>query len=358
MGLSNEERIQRVLNTIVSMRHELDPPDIRKWDDAHDSRFRAHIDAIGESLDQLTGLLIQQTDTSGAFWILGENSDGFRGLTMEYFRAETKDLGQAHVDAFMEEDSDEDLSLHRFARELGFGQHSRMLDLAAWWDLWGYIPSLLYGMNRYKDELFKDAFRREVNRLISLMQQFHRFLVGRRYQEEQVMLLKYKLYVDDKYKDETPWRERCKKLRAMTQEELEQEIRRREKEMWDSRKEFREKEKEKKEKPIDPVHGVVDMTIDGLVDDVQKLLRKAKVYGYYERSKVIRALELYDGNVEHAAELIQMFDEKKRLHERRYGHDNVKICKRCRFVVLDQRNKSGFCIECLPLERKRRSKKK
>lgn len=357
MGLSNEERVQRVLNTLVALRYQLDPPDTQKWEDEHDSRLKRHIAAIRESLDQLTGLLIQQTDSSGAYWVLGENEDGFRGLTMQYFRAETKDLWQAGIDAFMEEDNDGDLSLSNFARELGFGMHHKMLNLATWWDLWCYIPSLLYGMNRYKDELFKDEFRREVNRLISLMQQFHSFLVGRRHQEEQVMLLKYKLYVDDKYKDETPWRERCEKLRAMTQEELEKEINVREREQWKRRQEYREKDEEKPR--IDPVHGDVDMTIDGLVDDVQKRLRKAKVYGYYEKSRIIRALELYDGNAEHAAELIQEFDEKKRLHERRYGHDNVKICGRCKFVVLDQRNKSGFCIECLPIakEQKKHTKK-
>jgi hypothetical protein len=356
MGLSNEERIQRVLNALVVMRHEVDSPNNQKWDD-RDRGLQSHLDALGQSLEQLTGTLIQQTDTADTYWLFGEPNNGFRGLTMQYFRAETKDFGQACMDAFYEEHDDGDLSLNQFASRLGFGVHYNMLNLATWWDLWCYIPALLYGMNRYKDALFSKEFHQEVNRLISLMMQFRRDLVDGKYQEEQVLLLKYKIYVDDKFKDEKiPWAARCKKLRAMTQDELEGEIDRREREQWKSRQEY--KEKESKEKGIDPVHGAVDMTINGHVEEVIELLCEANVYQYCKRSEILRALELYDGSVEAAAELLQAFAAKKELHAKRYGKENVKICKHCKFVVLDQRNKSGLCAECLAVEKRYQKKNK
>jgi len=358
MGLSGEERIQRVLNSLVTMRKELDPEDINKWEDRSNHRVAEYISVLSDSLDQLTGMLIQQTDTNGFYWFMGESDDSFRGLTMDYFRAQTDSLSRAYIDASMESKEDEDLSLAQFARELGFGMHSGMLDLAVWWDLWCFIPSLLYGMNRYQDDLFKPAFRKEVNRLISLLQQFRRLLVAGRYQQEQVMLLKYKLYVDDKYTDERPWRVRCEALRDMSQTALEEELSKRERDKWDSRRKSGEKEDDKRDKKIDPVHGNVSVTIDGLVNDVRTLLHKKGSYRYFSEVEVIRALDLYEGNVDWAADQLFAFGEKRHAHARRYGRDNVKTCKRCQLVVLDQRNKSGFCAECLTAERKQQKRKR
>lgn len=361
MGLSNEERIKRVLNSIVGMRKNFDPADTRMWENRDDRHIEPHIAAVKESLDQLAGLLIQHTDTNGFFWFMGESDDGFRGLTMLYFQAEEQSISHACLDEALHGESDNALTLHQFAFRAGFSAHRNMVNLAHWWDMWCYIPSLLYGMNRYEDDLFKPEFRQEVNRLIALMQQFRLQLLGKRSHTEQVMLLKYKLYADASSADERSWTIRCDELRAMTQEELEEEINKREREQHKHSDDYHREERKKQKARgfIDPLYGKVEMTVDGLVKDVRAVLHDMQPFHYVERRDILRALDLYKASPEDVALGLHKFEEQKLAHRRRYGEENVKICDDCELVVLDQRNKTGMCRACLTLEniRKKRSKK-
>jgi hypothetical protein len=352
MGLSNEERIKRVLNSLVGMRYQFDPDNRRVWEDRDDHKITRHIDEIKESLDQLVGILIQQTDTTGAFWLFGENEDGFRGLTMEFFGAKDEELWKAVMDETVHRGEKDDLSLLEFAQRIGFSSRYNIMNLAHWWDMWSWIPSILYGMNRYEDTLFRPEFRRELNRLVAKMQQFRMQLLQDDDQAEQVLLLKYKLYFDDLFKDTRSCAERCDALRAMTQQELEDEVERRTLDKQKREQENREKHTDQ-HKFIDPEVGDITTTVDSLVQRVEALLSEKEPYRYARRIDILRVLELWDGSVEDAAEDLYKFLTIKHTHERRYGSEKVKICRMCRLTVLDQRNKTGHCKDCLKRVRKR-----
>ncbi len=356
MGLSNEERYLRVLNTVTSLYRRLDPQDMRMWENLGTGTIDEDIAAVKDSLEQLTGRLIQQTDTNGLYWFMGEAEDSFRGLTTEFFSAESQDIRDVRFREGWGATGKKDLTLREFAFRLGFSGHFNMLNLAHWWDVWSYIPALLYAMNRYDDELFKPTFQHEVNRLISRMLQLRAGLVVDRYQEEQVMLLKYKLLNLDKHDDERPLDERLDALRAMPQDVLEDEMRKRHIAESDGKQKYHQNEKKKRlgRKFINPVHGDIPVVVDNVVEEVYVHLHDQKPYHYVKRPLILRALDLFKASPKDIAEGLHFFEEQKLVHQRRYGEENVKICDDCALKVLDQRNKTGLCLACLDLDKKRK----
>ncbi len=357
MGLSNSERIMRVLASALALEEGLNPDNRNLWtDDKYDLRnIQKHVSSIKEVLDELIGLLIQHTDTTGAWWFLGESENGFRALTTEYLSPDETNLtvGLAYREEVMKPGIDDDLTIHDFGRRLGFGMHRKLLDLARWWDLWAYIPSIMYGMNRYEDNAFPSAVRREVNRLSARMLYFRRYLLTDDiagtdlYQAEKVLLLKYKLYDEAKYTEDFDLDKKCKQLSDLTQDQLNNEIQQlwSEKSKWDAKYHAEQKEKRLEH---DPVLGkVAGPTVEALVHDVTTQLRE-KGCAYTKRKLILRALDYCGSNADDAVDVLYDFTCKKQKHAKRYGYDNVKICKYCGLVVLDQRNKTGYCRDCLP----------
>jgi hypothetical protein len=234
-----------------------------------------------------------------------------------------------------------------------------MRNVAHWWDVWRYIPSLLYGMNRYEDNLFGPKFREEVNRLIAKMLLFRRDLLKDNYSEtidyyqaEKVLLSKYRIYEEDTQKDADP-SEVCEWLRSMTQAELQAELEKRETAKREQRRKYDQEQEERASKKVSPVLGDVGETVEDLITEVYDNLRKQEIHGFYgERLLVVRALYHSSGDVAATVELLARFRKKKCQHEQRYGYGKVKVCKRCELVVLDQRNKTGYCRDCLPRKRK------
>lgn len=340
MGLSNEERYLKAVNLLTGMLEKLDTREFTTWNTEY---ANAYVEDVRESARQLLGMVIQQLDTNSAYWILGENTGGFRALTCEFFCASN---GEDYFQLLTDEErqpAGEDMSLERFGSTLGFFRHRSLKHLAEWWDIWSYIPAMLYAVNRYKDDCFSVEFKQEFNRLTSKVLLLRSKLSGYTdvSQEEKVLLLKYQLFTDD---HDTPVSDRIEKLTNMTQEELEEALKDKDRKRW-----AREDKADTKE-PIstDPVYG------KGVLSAEEKIRVLCDEFGCKRKIAIQALWHSFNHDLDEAREYLPELikeDLKK----------NPKICKHfdCK-KVLDPRNKSGYCREHLVKTRKiaRRVKKK
>lgn len=296
MGLSKEERLLGALYTLRQLGHELDADSFNYWDHSY-SRVKKYVAEVRGIVEQLIGLLIQRTETNTAYWILGPTRDGFEGMlkgNLSLFPQESNDFLGALVDAQVEEHSLNDVSLHQFAHEAGFTKHSGVNELLRWWELWAYIPALLYRVNRYDDDLFSSEFRHQLNRLIAQMQLLHKE-IGVDDLVEEVMLVKYDIFADwynkEQHKSEdVDWLSKVKEVAAMTLQDVAQ---------WRLDKMDEQHEREvsgnKQKSVLDPVYGDT-VTVDRLVKQVQARFKRP----YPSKIDVLSALNRMDGDVERA----------------------------------------------------------
>lgn len=325
MGLGNEERFEKALYTLLGMLGQLDTREYTTW---KDDWAKEHVDAVRESATQLLGMIVQRLDTTSAYWLMGESSSGLRSLTCEFFRAEDS---QDYFNMLMDDDSDRGghgMSLANFSGRLGFNRHPGMKELADWWELWAYIPAILYPVNRYEDRLFNKEFKQELNRLIASMMQLKQRLVAYKDldQKEKVLLLKYSFFDDSRYNDDVPLDDRLETLRNMTQEELEEAVKQRYRD-----REARIRKSDDKPKKVDPVQG------KGVISANEKIHTLCEEFECSHSIAVQALWRSFDHDLDEARELVPYFlreDAKK----------NPKTCMAggCK-KVLDYRNKSGYC---------------
>lgn len=344
MGLSNEERYIKAVYTLTGLLEQLDTRVYTTWDSKRSSGSDdRYIAPVRESASQLLGMLIQKLDTNGLYWIIGESDGGLRGLTCEFFRAQD---GEDYFNMLLDEDRDlggRDMALHTFAGRLGFNRHSGMEQLSQWWELWAYIPALLYPVNRYKDDAFDNEFKLELNRLVSHMLQLKRRLTAHRNlrQAEKVLLLKYSLFADCSYEKDLDVDDKLEHLRNMTQEELQEIIEKRDSEKY---RRMRSSDNKKPES-VDPVYG------KGVVSPREKVSTLMEEFGC-KRSIAIQSLwRAMDHDLDEAREFVPYFMQKDL-------RKNPKVCKAygCK-KKLDPRNKSGYCKEhYLKVRRSRRKR--
>ena len=332
MGLCNEERYQKALYCLLGMIHELDTREYTTWND-EDDWATTYVDAVRESATQLVGSIIQKLDSTGLYWIMGESDSGLRGLTCEFFQASD---GESYWDLLSDTDRGGcDMSMKHFCGRLGFNQHRGMEDIAKWWELWSYIPAVLYPLNRYEDRVFSQEFKAEFNRLIVAVLQLKRRIIAYKDldQEEKVLLLKYSLFTDASLKLDPDDKEGLDKviedLQNMTQEELEKAIRKR---YHDKQTRINNYDKPKKA-TVDPVHGKGVISRD---DKIRILMDEFKCDRKFAARALFRAME---HDLDEAREILPIL-------LREHAKENPKTCKwpRCD-KKLDYRNKSGFCRE-------------
>lgn len=174
MGLSNGERYYTTFYVLNSLRRHLD----EHWREAS-----PEIEKVRESSRQLTSLLLQTTDTNQAYWLLGDNSSGLRGIHTSHFWASdagseeyTQKLKDGHLFTFAE-----------FAERGGFS--ASLVELAKWWELFEFVPAILYAVNRYKDGCYSKEFKKEMNRLFAYIADVKD--PNESEQAERVLLIKY-----------------------------------------------------------------------------------------------------------------------------------------------------------------------
>lgn len=264
MGLSDEERREKALYSLRGLRLHAE----EKWNKRALKNdgfyFWGHehktIKRIIESTRQLSGMLTAAFDTNGGYWLMGESESGFKANTADGFYASTIYLGDD-----LESDTLEDhyYEMFNFAKKVGF--KDKLLLTAKWWDLYNFVPALLYPVHRYQDDCFTSKFNREFNRLLSYV-----FDLKPQASEkgEKVLLLKHQLFLKELGYEKRDWQEiepLYRKYREMSQQELE-----------DTKQAIAKKRHEdmiaandrqdKKEPEIDPIKGAVrdDVALEGV----------------------------------------------------------------------------------------------
>ena len=260
MGLSNEERYEKVLYTLADLRRHLQSNwrSFDKWEPNHKL-----VDSVEYSSRQLTGMVLQKFDSSGTYWLLGEDEGGFRGSQVNCFWAQDKHYDEMYDDVYAKHER-EVPDFSSFVKQCGFSED--LVLLAKWWELYSYVPSLLYAADRYDDDAFTQAFKEEFNRLLSYIFDLK---PEAKAQSEKVILLKYDFFYKEmtagKYHLEPPsWEIQgaCRaKYRDMTQEELQRLLEAKHEDKYEWRKNYDVQEEAKKEKKTDPIYGEVQKEV-------------------------------------------------------------------------------------------------
>lgn len=258
MGLSNDERYAKVFYTLNGLRETLKDD----WADRqlkeltyYLSDLREVVNKIDDSTRQLTGMVFQWFDTNGGYWLFGENEHGFRGYHADSFWA--KDKRDDDIFKRVDEELSRILSFEQFVKRAGFDK--KLVLLAKWWELYSYVPALLYPVKRYDDDAFDSQFKSELNRLLSYISDLKPEADE---QSEKVILLKYRSFYDECTKGmknlDYEKQDAClKKFVNMTQKELEDLVREKRDEKFAWRKKYDEEQAAKKGEKVDPVYGLL-----------------------------------------------------------------------------------------------------
>ena len=282
MGLSNDERYNKVFYTLKGLRKVLK----EEWSEYRlkeltylDAELKKLLLNLDNSARQLTGMVFQWFDSNGGYWLFGENENGFRGYHSDCFWAKDKQ----DEDIFKRpEDEAQVPDFEQFAKRIGFDKD--LVFLAKWWELYSYIPALLYPINRYDDNAFSTEFKSEFNKLLSYIADLKPETND---QSEKVMLLKYKLFYTEATKGiknlDYEKQDTClKKYRNMTQQEIEdlQRKQREDKFKWDRK--YHAEQEAKREVKTDPVYGILPPELEH--KPIAAKTKKRKLRKQYEEN--------------------------------------------------------------------------
>lgn len=183
MGLSDEERLLKFFSRLMWWRQAL-----VKLHDACEKRGRYKNDDSPRrivrrwvtTLDAMAGAMVTKLDSSGAYWIIGENEGNYKGLITD---PDLMDLASPVSD----EDDDpvrhgslhhwlDHLSLLECAERWTGGKYECGIHvdrdcvkrIALWWTQWQQVDAMLYPVNRYRDKLFR-PIQDTLNRLLGEM---------------------------------------------------------------------------------------------------------------------------------------------------------------------------------------------
>lgn len=253
MGLSKEERLERTFYTLNAFRKHLE----NNW---ADYRLEANlVKAIENSSRQLTGIVLAQFDSNSAYWFTGQMG-GFQDQHIAYFYAERSE--DHWLKDTLNNYTSLELSKRDFANRLGF--NNDVINLARWWDLYEYVPALLYSINRYDDDLYRPEFKQEFNRMLSYIADLKPHAEE---QHEKILLLKYSYFFDEAIdvqdNDYKKINELLDKYRNMTQQELENIIKE------DQKKKFSHKPTQPTNK-VNPICGASPTEDASKLNDTEK----------------------------------------------------------------------------------------
>lgn len=175
MGLSNEERLakfswaglwwRRALVDLHKATPKLKQRIVRQWI---------------VKLDEIVGLVIRQSNTNTAFWLMGSNDTAFQhAIAPDYGldRLASEEPDPLDVKQFHHESArawQDRFDLPFFVGRLnesvfGYTRQDGLRTLAAFWHQWRYVDALLYPVYRYRDGFFPREARRLLTRLIGEM---------------------------------------------------------------------------------------------------------------------------------------------------------------------------------------------
>jgi hypothetical protein len=170
MGLGTDERYAKFFFTMQGWRSKLN--ELRRALEAE--RTSAYSTETSASvvtswiarIDLLVGQCLRLTNSSSAYWILGENKDSFVGLLTNPYELNDSDSDKAAVlfpdptagsiEAWLRDSSYKETASYLQSNAV---RHEGLNALAAWWDAFAYVSAVMYPVWRYEDDLFSSEIK-------------------------------------------------------------------------------------------------------------------------------------------------------------------------------------------------------